>query len=104
MIAMKTKKIPQRMCLGCRQSHPKKDMLRIVRSKEGEYSVDVTGKKPGRGAYICKNMDCFAEARKNHGLERSFEGRIAPEIYAQLVAELRTQLDANENVDTEGGK
>ena len=54
---MKTRKIPQRMCLGCQESHPKKELIRIVRSPEGEFSVDTTGKKAGRGAYICKNIE-----------------------------------------------
>lgn len=69
---MKTKKIPQRLCLGCRQPHPKKELIRIVRSPEGTFSVDLTGKKSGRGAYICHKLECFEAGRKSHGLEHSF--------------------------------
>ena len=76
---MKIKKIPQRMCLGCQESRPKKEMVRIVRSPEGEFSVDFTGKKPGRGAYIC---------HKSHGLERSFKSPIDAAVYDLLEREL----------------
>ena len=65
------KKIPERMCLGCRTVHPKKDMIRVVRSPENVYSVDMTGKSPGRGAYICRNEECFRRAEKEHGFERA---------------------------------
>ena len=57
-----TKKIPARLCLGCQQQHPKKELVRIVRSPEGEFSVDLTGKKAGRGAYICNNKECLEKA------------------------------------------
>ena len=85
---MKVKKIPQRMCLGCQESHPKKDMVRIVRSPEGEYSVDFTGKKPGRGAYLCHKRECFDQAKKSHGLERSFKSPIDASVYDLLEREL----------------
>ena len=85
---MKVKKIPQRLCLGCQESFPKKDLIRIVRNPEGEYSIDLTGKKAGRGAYICNKRECFDLARKNHGLERSFKGAIDKEIYDKLENEL----------------
>lgn len=85
---LKVKKIPQRLCLGCQESFPKKDLIRIVRSPEGEYSIDLTGKKAGRGAYICNKRECFDLVRKNHGLERSFKGAIAKEIYDKLENEL----------------
>lgn len=85
---MKVKKIPQRLCLGCQESHPKKDMVRIVRSPEGEYSVDFTGKKPGRGAYICRQRECFDKAKKSHGLERSFKAPIDASVYDLLEQEL----------------
>lgn len=85
---MKEKKIPQRFCLGCHESRPKKELLRIVRSPEGEYSVDVTGKKAGRGAYICRNIECFQKAKKSHELERSFKSPIAPAVYDMLADSL----------------
>lgn len=85
---MKTKKIPQRLCLGCQESKPKRELIRIVRSPEGEYSVDLTGKKAGRGAYICNKRECFDKARKNHGFERSFKSAIDSAIYTELENEL----------------
>ena len=85
---MKIKKIPQRMCLGCQESRPKKEMVRIVRSPEGEFSVDFTGKKPGRGAYICYKRECFDKAKKSHGLERSFKSLIDAAVYDLLEREL----------------
>ena len=94
---VKTRKIPQRMCLGCQESHPKKELIRIVRSPEGEYSVDTTGKKAGRGAYICPKQECFEAARKNHGLERSFKNAIDPAVYE----ELEQQLERLQAVRTE---
>ncbi|MCR5438157.1 MAG: YlxR family protein [Selenomonas sp.] len=94
---LKTRKIPQRMCLGCQESHPKKELIRIVRSPEGEYSVDTTGKKAGRGAYICPKQECFEAARKNHGLERSFKNAIDPVVYE----ELQHQLEVLQAVRTE---
>ena len=82
------KKIPQRLCIGCQAVHPKKELIRIVRSPEGEYSVDFTGKKPGRGTYICKNEQCFELAVKGHRFSKAFKENISSEI----VEELRKQL------------
>lgn len=62
---MKTKKIPMRMCLGCGGMKPKRELIRVVKSKEGDISLDLTGKKSGRGAYICKSVECFEKARKS---------------------------------------
>ncbi len=89
---MKTKKIPQRLCLGCRQPHPKKELIRIVRSPEGTFSVDLTGKKSGRGAYICHKLECFEAARKSHGLEHSFQCAVDPSVYDELEQELKKSL------------
>ena len=61
--AGKVKKIPERLCVGCQEKHPKKELIRIVRSPEGEFSVDLTGKKSGRGAYICPKQECLEKAR-----------------------------------------
>ena len=85
---VKTKKIPQRMCLGCQESRPKRELIRIVRSPEGEFSVDITGKKPGRGAYICPKLECFSAARKSKGLERSFKSQIDKSVYELLEQQL----------------
>ena len=81
---MAVKKIPERMCMGCQEKHPKKEMIRIVRRPEGDYSVDDTGKKAGRGSYICRKRECFEAARKNRGLERSFKSSIDRAVYDEL--------------------
>ena len=85
---MKTKKLPERFCLGCQQSLPKKSLVRIVRSPEGEYAVDATGKLPGRGAYICPKAECFEKAQNSRGLERSFKGKVPQEVYEQLAEQV----------------
>ena len=85
---MKTKKIPLRMCLGCGEMKQKKELIRVVKSKEGEISRDLTGKKSGRGAYICKDLKCLQKARKSRKLERSFSCQISDEIYDNMEAEL----------------
>lgn len=89
---MKQKKIPLRMCLGCQEMKPKKELIRIVKNKENEISVDFTGKKAGRGAYICKNTECLSKAVKAKRLERAFETAISDEIYGTL----KEQLEENE--------
>jgi len=66
------KKIPMRQCLGCREMKPKRDLVRAVRSPEGEVSLDFGGKKPGRGAYVCRNTECLKRAVKSRALERAF--------------------------------
>ena len=85
---MKTKKIPMRMCLGCGEMKPKKDLVRAVKNKEGEISLDLTGKKSGRGAYICKDMECFKKARKARKFEKEFSCKIEDEIYDLMEQEL----------------
>ena len=82
------KKVPQRTCMGCQEKKSKRELVRIVRSPEGEISVDLTGKKPGRGAYICPNQDCLAKVVKSKRLERSLETTISEEIYEQLKEQL----------------
>ncbi len=76
--------IPQRMCLGCGEMLGKKGLLRIVRSKDGEISTDPTGKKSGRGAYICNDMECFEKAKKKRSIERALKCQIPQEIYDAL--------------------
>lgn len=78
-----------RMCLGCSELKPKKELIRVVRNKEDEISIDFTGKKPGRGAYICNSIECLNKARKTKKLERAFETTISPEIYDQLMEEIK---------------
>ena len=80
----KIKKIPMRQCLGCNQHKPKKEMIRVVRSPEGEISLDFVGKKPGRGAYVCPSKSCFAKARKSKRIENILECNIPEEIYDRM--------------------
>ena len=86
---MKTKKIPMKMCLGCGEMKPKRELIRVVKSKEGDISLDLTGKKSGRGAYICKSVECFEKARKARKFERSFSCMISEDIYNSMEGELR---------------
>lgn len=82
------KKIPMRMCLGCGEMKPKKELIRAVKSPEGEVSLDLTGKKSGRGAYICRDINCLKLARKAKRFEKSFECRISDEVYDTMEREL----------------
>ena len=78
------KKIPMRQCVGCREMKPKRELIRVVRSPEGQVSLDFRGKSPGRGAYVCPDPACLAKARKSRALERAFETAIPAEVYDQL--------------------
>ena len=84
----KVKKIPQRQCVGCREMKDKKSQLRVVKSPEGDVSLDFVGKKPGRGAYVCHDVACLQRARKSRALERAFETDIPSEVYDAMEAEL----------------
>lgn len=81
------KKIPLRQCVGCGEMKSKKEMMRVLRTEDGGIALDVTGKKNGRGAYLCVSGDCLKKARKNKGLERSFKMSIPDEIYERLEKE-----------------
>jgi len=85
---MKVKKIPKRLCTGCMEMKPKKELIRVVRNKEDEVSLDLTGKKPGRGAYLCRNIQCFEKSFKTKRLERNLETKISEEIYNKLKEEI----------------
>ncbi len=85
---MKPKKIPLRMCLGCNEMKPKAELLRVVKSPEGEVSLDSTGKKNGRGAYICHSADCLAKAVKTKRLEKAFSMAIPDDVYESLKKEM----------------
>lgn len=87
------KKIPMRQCLGCREMKPKPELLRVVRSPEGEVSLDTRGKKPGRGAYVCPNADCLKKAIKTRALSRALETEIPEEVMQRLAAELEEGKD-----------
>lgn len=86
---MAEKKVPLRKCIGCGLSKGKKELVRIIRTPEGDICLDETGRKNGRGAYLCKDTDCFIKAKKTKGLERSFKAAIPPEIYDILEKEFR---------------
>jgi predicted RNA-binding protein YlxR (DUF448 family) len=86
------KKIPLRQCLGCREMKPKKELIRVVRSPEGEISLDTKGKQSGRGAYLCPNTECFNKVRKSRALERALEVPIPPEIYDGLLSRLKVEV------------
>ncbi|HOA54638.1 MAG: YlxR family protein [Acetivibrionales bacterium] len=81
---MKKKRIPLRMCIGCHEMKPKKELVRIVRDKEGTISVDLTGKKSGRGAYICRSSDCLSKARKGRKLDKALETAVDEAVYTVL--------------------
>ena len=93
---MKTRKIPMRMCVGCREMKPKKELLRAVRSPEGQVSLDTTGKKPGRGAYCCFNAECLRRALKQGQLDRQLEVKLSPEVNEQLTQTMNELLNQQE--------
>lgn len=87
---MTTKKIPMRMCIGCREMKPKRELIRIVKTPEGEIKLDLTGKLNGRGAYVCRSVDCLNKIRKLNGLSRTFSMKVEAEIYDRLQRELES--------------
>ncbi|MDR1589592.1 MAG: YlxR family protein [Oscillospiraceae bacterium] len=82
------KKTPMRMCLGCREMKPKRELIRVVRSPEGVVSLDFKGKSPGRGAYLCRNADCLKRAVKSRALSRAFGAEIPEAVYTGLAGSL----------------
>lgn len=88
---MKVRKTPQRMCLGCQEMKPKKDLVRVVKNKEGEIKVDLTGKAPGRGSYVCKSVECFEKAYKAKRFERALASQISPEVFEGLKKEIESE-------------
>jgi len=85
---MTNKKVPMRQCVGCAQMKSKKDLLRVIKTPEDEIVLDVTGRKNGRGAYICASMECLQNAQKRKGLERSLKVAIPTEVYENLEMEM----------------
>ena len=79
------KKIPMRQCVGCREMRPKRELVRVVKSPEGEITLDFKGKAPGRGAYVCPQAECLRRAIKSRALERGLDCQIPQEIYDQLL-------------------
>ena len=91
---MKPRKIPLRMCVGCRESKPKRELIRVVRAPDGAVSMDPVGKKPGRGAYVCRREECLKRAIRAKSLERSLDVAIPGEIYARLEQEMEVGTNA----------
>ena len=87
-MAVKPRKIPQRQCVGCRTMKEKRELLRVVRTPEGEIVLDGSGKKSGRGAYVCPDPECLKKAQKTKSLERSLEVPIPDEVYERLQKEM----------------
>lgn len=83
-----TKRIPQRMCIGCREMKERSELLRIVKEKDGAIYLDITNKAQGRGAYICNNPECFKKIKKTHGLDRTFKTSIPESVYEALEKEM----------------
>lgn len=92
---MSIKKIPLRQCIGCGEMKSKKEMIRVIKTAEGEILLDATGRKNGRGAYLCPSMECFKKAVKGRGLERSFKMAIPREVYETLEKEME-EIDRQE--------
>lgn len=88
---MAVKKIPMRKCLGCMEQKPKKELVRVVKSADGDISLDLTGKKNGRGAYICPEVSCLEKAKKAKRLERAFECAIPAKVYEAMESELKNE-------------
>lgn len=88
---MQQRKIPMRQCLGCRTMFPKRELIRVVRSPEGELSLDFKGKAPGRGAYLCPNPECLKKARKSRAIERAFSMAVPEEVYEALEARMEEE-------------
>lgn len=91
-MAEKIKKVPMRLCVGCQMMKPKKDLIRILKEADGNILLDFTGKKSGRGAYLCKNEACFAAAKKGHRFERSFGCCVSDNVYEEMSHALQTEL------------
>lgn len=89
------KKIPMRQCVGCREMKEKRVLIRVVKSPEGEVSLDFKGKKPGRGAYLCPDPVCLARARKSRALERAFSAALPAEVYEALEGQMKAGEEPN---------
>ena len=85
----KPRKIPMRMCVGCREMKPKMQLLRVVKPQDGDAHIDRTGKAPGRGAYVCDQLECLRKARKSHALERALDAKIDESVFDQLELQMR---------------
>ena len=91
---VKPRKIPMRMCVGCREMKPKKELLRVVKPQDGDAHIDRTGKAPGRGAYVCDDIECLKKARKSRALERALDCKIEDQVFEQLEAQIAPEAQA----------
>ena len=91
---LKKRKIPMRMCVGCREMKPKLELMRVVKPQEGDCAIDRTGKAPGRGAYVCEDAECLKKAQKTHALERALEAKIDDVVFEQLASQIRPKEQA----------
>ena len=88
---LKKRKIPMRMCVGCREMKPKAELMRVVKPQDGDCAIDRTGKAPGRGAYVCESAECLKKAQKTKALERALEARIDDAVFEQLASQIRPE-------------
>ena len=88
---MKTRKIPMRMCVGCREMKPKAELMRVVKPQDGDCAIDRTGKAPGRGAYVCESAESLKKAQKTKALERALEAKIDDAVFEQLASQIRPE-------------
>ena len=91
---LKKRKIPMRMCVGCREMKPKAELMRVVKPQDGDCAIDRTGKAPGRGAYVCESAECLKKAQKTKALERALEAKIDDAVFEQLASQIQTEAKA----------
>ena len=88
---LKKRKIPMRMCVGCREMKPKAELMRVVKPQDGDCAIDRTGKAPGRGAYVCESAECLKKAQKTKALERALEAKIDDAVFEQLASQIQPE-------------
>ena len=88
---LKKRKIPMRMCVGCREMKPNAELMRVVKLQDGDCAIDRTGKAPGRGAYVCESAECLKKAQKTKALERALEAKIDDAVFEQLAFQIRPE-------------
>lgn len=91
---VKPRKIPMRMCVGCREMKPKATLLRVVKPQEGQAHIDRSGKAPGRGAYVCNSIECLKKAQKIRALDRALETKIEDDVFMQLQSQITAEAEA----------
>ena len=91
---LKKRKIPMRMCVGCREMKPKAELMRVVKPQDGDCAIDRTGKAPGRGAYVCESAECLKKAQKTKALERALEAKIDDAVFEQHASQIQPEAKA----------